>query len=409
MQRPGIKLLVTATTFPRWKNDTEPSFVYELSQRLAGKGHDITVLAPHHSGAKRREVMDNLKIQRFRYFWPSSLEKLCYDGGILPNLKRRFWTWLEVPFLMAAEYFAIHRIVKQEGINMIHAHWIVPQGFLASLLKKFHGVKYITTAHAGDIFPLKSPWLRGFAGSAISNADACTANSQFTKKAVLGLSPDSHVDVIPMGVDLSIFSGRLKQDIRQKYGITGKLILSVGRLAEKKGIRHLISAMPSILKKYKDAKLLIVGDGPEKGRLESQVAELSLKHNVIFSGRVSNRDIASYYSSADVFVLPSIVTASGDTEGLGVVLLEALASGTPVVASNVGGVTDIIINGKTGLTVEQENPEVLASAIMRMLKNRKLAKKLARQGKLHVEQNYSWALVADKFNSLILKAMRGKE
>src|SRR3989338_9135663 len=98
------KILVTATTFPRWKNDTEPAFVYELSRRLAKKGHDITVLAPHHKGAKKFEIMDGMKVYRFQYFWPSSLEKLCYDGGILPNLRKYIIAKIEVPFLLLTEF-----------------------------------------------------------------------------------------------------------------------------------------------------------------------------------------------------------------------------------------------------------------------------------------------------------------
>ena len=395
------RILVLATTFPRWRNDTEPAFVYELSTRLAKK-YDISVLAPHHNRAKTFEKFDGLTVYRFPYFYPFSLQKLCYEGGIFQNLKSRFAVRLLIPFFILSEVFSTFALVGRNKFNLLHAHWVIPQGFIAALIKKIYGVPYIVTAHAGDVFPVKSRFLRVFARFALRNADYCTVNSDYTKNSVTKILPLKNIKIIPMGVDVGVFnkSGKSKA-VRKKLSISGKFILSVGRLAEKKGVIYLIMAMPAVLKQYPDAKLVIVGEGSEKDALKKKVLELNIKKSVIFAGNVKNNKLPDYYKSADVFVGPSIITKSGDTEGLGIVFLEALSAGTPAIGSNIGGIPDIIKDKKTGLLVEQKSPVKIADAIIEVLSNKGLAETLAKNGKAHVIKNYSWDNVAKKFSELI--------
>ena len=130
------------------------------------------------------------------------------------------------------------------------------------------------------------------------------------------------------------------------------------------------------------------------------VAKLNISDSVIFPGKMSSADLAKYFAVSDVFIGPSIVDDSGDTEGLGVVFLEALASNTAVVASRVGGITDFIVDRETGLLVEQEDPEDLAQKIMRLLGDRKLREKIAYKGKKYVEDNFSWGKISEQYLSV---------
>ena len=395
------KVLVTASTFPRWNGDTEPGFVYELSLRLS-KRFQVTVLAPHHPGAKRFEIVDGMRVHRFRYFFPSSLERLCYGGGILPNMKKSFLARLQLPFLVAAELFSLWMVAKKERPDIIHAHWILPQGFTAAIVSKLLGIPFVVTAHAGDVFPLNKPLFRLLSRFSVSSAAAVTVNSRFTKAAVEKIAVSKAVQVIPMGVDLKLFSSpSAAAVVRKKYSVKGKMLLFVGRLAEKKGVTYLITAMKSILQDFPGCKLIIVGDGPEKAALMQQSQQLGLSGSIIFTGSVPNSSLPSFYKAADVFILPSIVDSKGDTEGLGVVLLEAMAAGVPVVASNVGGIPDILIRNRTGLLVEQKDPDALAAAVIRLVENRFLAVKLAVAAKEHVRKNYSWELVSGRFAGLL--------
>lgn len=391
-------VLAMATTFPRWENDTEPNFVFKLSSLLSKNGYGMTILAPHYPNAKRFETIGKLKIYRFPYFYPLKLQKLCYDGGILENIKKSLLAKVQIPLLLLSEYFYAKKIVKKERIDIIHAHWIIPQGLIAAIIKKLYNIPFISTAHAGDVFPIKKNILKAFAGFAIKNSSCITANSSFTKNAILEICDSKNIDVIPMGVDLNEFSpGKKDAKLRMKFGIKGKLILFVGRLAEKKGVEYLVRAMPSVLKSLPGSKLIIVGDGPEMKNLARLAGSLNLENYIVFAGKLSSAELPKFYAAADVFVGPSIVTKKGDTEGLGIVFLEAMASGTSVIGSNVGGIPDIIKHNKTGILVEQKNAGQLASAIVNLLKNKKLQRKLAKNAMAHIKNNYSWGAVAKKF------------
>ena len=395
------KVFVVASTFPRWKKDTTPGFVYDLSKLLA-KHYNLIVLVPHYYKSKKIERMDNLEIYRFPYFYPEKYQKLCYEGGILPNIKKSLLAKIQIPFLLISEFFSMRRLIKKEKIQMIHAHWIIPQGFLGAIFKKIYALPLIVTVHAGDIFPLKNKILKQFAKFALENCDCCTVNSSATKKAVLGITNNiRNIKIIPMGVDLSLFNPNKKdKSVKDKLKIKDKFLLAVGRLAEKKGFKYLIKAMPVVLKKFPNAKLVIVGSGPEKDNLINLSRELGVSKNIVFAGEIQNKILPAYYATADVFVLPSIITKSGDTEGLGVVLLEGIASGTAVIGSDVGGISDIIKHNKTGLLVGEKDPKGLSNAIIKLLSDNNLRKRLIKNGQIHVRQNYSWSSIIKKFSNI---------
>ncbi|GAF94131.1 unnamed protein product, partial [marine sediment metagenome] len=181
----------------------------------------------------------------------------------------------------------MRKIIKKEKINLIHAHWILPQGILAAFYKKFFRIPYVVTVHAGDIFPIRNAVFKYFSRFALQNCDYCTANSSYTKRAVLNILKIKNIEVIPMGVDFNVFDKNKKNyTIRKKFNIKDKFILFVGRLAEKKGVKYLIRAIPNVLKRFPDAKLLIVGDGPEKNNVKKLISELGINKNVIFAGKI---------------------------------------------------------------------------------------------------------------------------
>lgn len=396
------KVLVTASSaFPRWKGDTTTAFVYDLSRQLAHMGFEVVALAPHHPGSSGFESFGGIRVHRFRYFLPAGLERLCYGAGILPNMKTSVFARLQLPFFVLAELFALLKVVMEEKPDIIHAHWILPQGFTAAIIGRLLKIPVVVTAHAGDVFPLKSVLFRLLSRFSINSAAAVTVNSSYTKAAVEKIAHKA-ANVIPMGVDMKLFSSSTASAaaaVRRRCGVSldDKMILFVGRLAEKKGVTYLVSAMAAVVKKFPDSKLVVVGDGPEKAALQLQVQHLGLSGSVIFAGSIPNPQLPPFYRAADVFVLPSIVDSRGDTEGLGVVLLEAVAAGTPVVASRIGGISDVVIHNGTGLLAEQKNHGQLAAAIVSLLKNRQLAKKLSAAAKRHVEAGFSWKSVSDEF------------
>jgi len=391
-----MKILVLTTTFPRWKDDTTPAFVYELSKRLGEKGFEIVVLAPHHNGAKKFEFMDRMKVYRFPYFYPKKYQKLAYEGGILSNLKRNHLAKLQVPLLFLSELFYAIKIIKKERINFIHSHWIIPSGLVGAVCKRIFKKPFIISVHGSDLI-LPNKFLKNFAKIALNSCDVCVVNSTATKDTVLGITNVREVEIVPMGADLSMFNPNVKSDIKKDYKINGPIILTVGRLSKEKGIEYTIKAMPTILKKIPEIKLIIVGAGPEENNLKKLSKKLNLTGNVVFTGGIPNKNLSRFYKSADVFVLPSL------REGMGLVLLEAMACGTPVIGSNTGGITDIIKYGESGFLVKPKDPEDIAEKIIVLLSNKELQQKFSEEGLKIVRERFSWNVIVKKF----VKILRG--
>ena len=270
--------LVLASTFPRWKNDTTPSFVYELSRRLASKERVLVVLAPHFENAKKHEFLDGLDIYRFQYFLPSSIQKVAYGAGIIPNVKSNVLAFLQAPFFLLSEYINASKLIKRYNPEILHAHWLIPQGLIASTLKN-DKTKLIVTIHGSDLFPLKNQFFKSMQKAVLKNCDICTVNSEATKNELLRRFPEhkNKIVVVPMGVDTRLF---FKKSVKAKFNQykNKKIILFVGRLNEQKGVDYLIKAMGSVNKKIKNSRLLIIGEGEYGNKLKRIVEALGLEN-----------------------------------------------------------------------------------------------------------------------------------
>ena len=389
------KILVLATTFPRWKNDTTPRFVYDLSDKLT-RNYNVIALAPHHKGSKKKEVMGKLQVRRFVYFKPESLQKLCYEGGMIPNMKNSFLAKIQMPLLIISELLSSYRLVKEEQINMIHAHWILPQGFVSVFLKKLFKIPLMVTVHGSDLFPLKNTLFKRLQNFVVKNADSVTVNSSATKNELVRRFPSysSKISVIPMGIDINRFKER---SIKKPKKYTGNnILLFVGRLSDQKGLQYLIEAMPEIIKYDAKVKLLIIGEGPYGEKLKDKAGANGISDHVEFLGSMSNSEIAKYYNFADIFIIPSLSTKTG-TEALGLSLLEAMASGCTVIGTKVGGIPFVIKKDYNGLLVKQKDSKELANAVITLLKNNQKSKKLGKNAAEFVRKNYSWDKISKEF------------
>jgi len=405
-----MKILVLTTTFPRWKDDTTPAFVYELSKRLQNEGFEIVVLAPHHKEAKRFEIIDGMKVYRFPYFYPRKYQKLAYEGGILSNLKRNHLAKLQVPLLFLSELFYTIKIIKKERINFIHSHWIIPSGLVGAVCKRIFKKKHILTIHAAGLFGLKKlPFKRKIADFIVKHCDRITVVSSYIYERLLNLiepkfanNIKTRIKIVPMGVNTALFRPKVnKSKLKIKYNIkTENVLLFIGRLVEKKGLSYLIQAMPKIVSKSPNTELMICGDGPLRKDLEQLVKKMGLEKFVRFTGYVTGRRKIDYLSLSDILIVPSIVTQSGDTEGLPVVILEGLAAGKPVVASDVSGVKDIIKEGYNGFLVKQKNPATIAEKVLVLINNKELMRNISRNA-LVTSKKYDWGVIGKKYAKLI--------
>ena len=230
------------------------------------------------------------------------------------------------------------------------------------------------------------PWLRWFVRWALRISDVVVAISSYTAGEIARFAR-TPVRVIPY--TLGFASGAAARLPSRDGGLR---ILFVGRLVERKGVTHLIEAVRRLPPGSKP-RLTVIGDGPERTALEAQIARDALADRVTVRGRVSEAELKDAYASSDVLVLPSILDARGDTEGLGVVLLEAMSYGVPVIGSNLGGITDIVRDGETGLLVPPGDPGQLAAALQRLATDRDLSSRLGEAGRKHVAAAFGWPAI----------------
>ena len=390
------KILVLTSTFPRWQGDREPPFVFELAKRM-GEHFEVFVLAPHAPGAALSEEMGSLKVYRFRYFF-TAWQKLAYNGGIMANLKTHRWLYLLVPFFVFSEFFSLIRLVRKHKIDVIHAHWLIPQGLVAVAARIFVGKRpaILCTSHGGDLFGLQGTLLSWIKRQVIRRADKLTVVSLAMLDHAIALSGRKDIEIISMGVNLVRQFTPDQSTIRNTHEI-----LFVGRLVEKKGVIYLVQAMPEILKSYPDAKLVIAGDGPDRVHLQKLAQTTGVDRYIQFMGNLDNAALPELYRRATVFVAPSIVAEGGDQEGLGLVFVEALGCECPVVATDLPATRDVVIDGVTGVICKQNDSADLADKILLLLDNAEKRRESGRAGREHVIAHFDWKIISQRYQCVI--------
>lgn len=389
-------LLVLTSTYPRWQGDPEPGFVHELSKRLTGTFR-VVVLGPHAPGALPREMIEGVEIIRYRYA-PEVWETLVNNGGIVTNIRRNRWKILLLPTFILMQAWWAWRISRTRNVSVVHAHWLIPQGLLATVLRSRRGerIPFVVTSHGADLYALRGKLLDFLKRFVIRRADATTVVSEPMRDLLDALGVGDGVSVQPMGTDLA---KRFTPDVNVER--SANEILFVGRLVEKKGLRHLISALPLILERQPDCRLNIAGFGPEEQALRRQVEQLALVDRVRFLGAISHDRLPTLYREAAVFVAPFVEAASGDQEGLGLVLVEAIGCGCPVVAGGVPAVRNAF--EALGLRcVRADDKEQLASAVIEILRDALKAAKNAEHLRDSVILTFDWEHVADAYRKLML-------
>jgi glycosyltransferase involved in cell wall biosynthesis len=387
-----MKILMTTTSFPLFRGHTAGVFIYEQAKSFVNLGQNVTILAPYHSGSKKNQVMEGIKIKRFSYFFKKH-QGLCYGAGVPANLEKGFKYKIQLPMLVLS--FFIKCLLSGRKYDVIYAHWTL-SGLGAVLAGKILRKPVIVMIHHGQENFNK---LKILLKIPIENSDHLVFNSSFTmKKTLKSFIPKSY-SVVPPGVDINTFKpidvSKYSQFF-ESFGIkkNDKVIFAMGRHIKWKGYNYLIEAFADI--EDKDAVLVLAGSGPETVNLKKLAKNLKIDNRVIFTGNIPNEKTPLFYNRALLFVQPSIVDEQGNTEGLGVVLLEALACGTAVAASEVGGIVDIIKNGENGFLFEQKNVEKLAHILKERIKNNTKDDNLSIQAKSFVLNNYSWYMLTQK-------------
>jgi glycosyltransferase involved in cell wall biosynthesis len=384
-----VRILVVSTAFPRDADDPTVKWLAEAIRRLRARGYAIDVFTSAYRGGGNTSL-DGIPIHRFRYFF-RRWENLTHEESAPDRMRRSLFYTILPAFYLLFGSIAMWRLQRRERYDIVHVHWPLPHalfGWVARAARR-------RTRIIMQFYSIELRWvneriavLRGFLRRAIRTADRVVAISTSTAREVAALAGnDVPIEVIPYAVEMPEPKASPHDDAT---------ILYVGRLVERKGVAYLIDAAASLPR----AKVVIIGDGPEREALEARARERGVMDRVQFRGWVTPQELDQAYATATAFALPAVVDKRGDTEGLGMVLLEAMSYYVPVVTTAMGGITDIVDNEQTGLIVPPNDADALAAALRRLIDDRALAARLGAAGEEVIEQRFSWPRIIDQFAAI---------
>lgn len=345
-----MRVLVLATRVPLRSGDGTPSFILD---NLVSLTHEceIVVLAPRIAESGRWTAQDGLTVRRFAYF-PRRWESLA-DDAIMPQIGRAPWLWLQAASMTVAMLLVSFREHRRFRPDLVHAQWIVPSGLIAAILRLILRTPYVLTSQGADAHLLNSWPILPLKRIAVRNASRFIGVSHAIVAQFADIAQSPIVQ--PSGIDFSWW----EQHVGERSPERGR-VLFVGRLAEKKGVEVALRA----LCRAPTASLRIVGDGPLMDGLKRTAERLAVGGRVTFLGRQTREQIATEFRHAMCVVIPSVEAGDGDREGTPNVLGEAVASGVPVVASDIDGLGELLVDRSTGMLCEPGDAAAFASAIV---------------------------------------------
>ncbi|WP_424534743.1 glycosyltransferase family 4 protein [Sphaerisporangium viridialbum] len=372
---PGhAKTLVVTNDFPPRPGGIQ-AFVHALAVRRPPGS--VTVYAPRWDGWQEFDARQPYRVVRH----PTSLMLP------VPDVARR-----------AAA------LVREEGCDTVVFGAAAPLGILAPSMRAAGARRVVMLTHGHEAAWAGVPLVRGLLARIGSHADAITYLGDYTRERLARVMPPAKLVRLAPGVDTEAFHrGAGGAGVRVSLGIGERpVVVCVSRLVPRKGQDTLVRCWPAVLRDVPDAVLLLVGGGPSRGALEQAISSAGLNDSVILTGSVPWNTLPAYYDAGDVFAMPCRTRLGGlDVEGLGIVYLEASATGLPVVAGASGGAPDAVRDGETGVVVDGEDPAAVASALTALLNDPARAREMGERGRAWIEREWRWDLVADRFAGLL--------
>jgi glycosyltransferase involved in cell wall biosynthesis len=380
-----MRILFVTHNYPRFAGDPAGAFVARIAQGVAASGSSVEVLAPHAPGVPDDERVDGVQVRRFRY-GPEFMERVAYSGSLHSGRLRSPLIAAAFPGFLFGFRHAVHTAVRQFGPQLIHAHWWVPAGWLASGTS----VPYVITCHGSDVRLLDRPLVRRLARPVFRKAARVTAVSNFLAQDIDRLLPHAGqpVQLTPMPVDIPTFAKGA-----QLEKVDPPRILYAGNLVTSKGVDVLLRAAALLSQRAVRYQLKVLGQGPAQRSLQELSAQLGIAAHVTWSPFVRQNQMAPEYGASTVTVLPT----RGQSEGLGLTLVEALVAGSAVVGTPAGGIPEVVRHEETGLLSRPGDPGDMADQLQRLLENHELRARLTGAGKAYAEHIYSPQATVGRF------------
>jgi len=360
-------------------------FVHTENKSLVKAGYRVKSITYHRPGTKKEEIVDDVHIKRFRYL----PDKFAIRLSIQQEINKSRFGMIKALFMVTGFFWYTFFESIREKPDLYLAHWAFPTGYIAYKMSRIFKKKCVIEIHGSEVTQTRnSKFLQRLLIPAMNNCSLVIANSEYTKNEFIkmGVKEEKFVKIgNPPNYVKHVFNSEDLKEFRKKFADEKtKILLFVGNLIEIKGAEFAIRAITFI--KENKVHLIIAGAGMLENKLKELVKTLELENKVTFFGLASFEDMGRLHDISDVFVCPPIVDSKGFTENLPKTILEAMESGLPVVATNVGGLAEVVQDEKTGLLVEQKEPDALAKAINRILDNDKLKNELVVGSKKIVDE-----------------------
>jgi glycosyltransferase involved in cell wall biosynthesis len=390
-------VVMIATSYPRFPGDGVGSFMEPIAKRVAARGHDVHLVAPWHPRLRRQAVEDGVFFHFFRYA-PASLSVFGYASGMRADTELRAVAWAVAPLALASGIWKARRVATKRRATVVHAHWVIPGGVIGAAASG--RLPLVVSLHGSDVFVAERHRALGGAARAVfARAAWVTACSDDLRARAIALgAADARSETVPYGVDTIRFAPdpAARREVRETLRLgDGPVVFAAGRLVHKKGFEFLIEAATRLAARFPSLQVLIAGDGDLGPALADRAGRGG--HRVRLLGNQPQDRIARLAAAADVIAVPSVHDAAGNVDGLPNFALEALASGTPVVASAVGGLPQAIEDGLTGRLVPERDAAALAAAIGDLLRQPDAAAQMGRWARQRIERDFGWDRVAERF------------
>ena len=392
-------------TYPRHQGDTSGPFIRDLALGLVSAGDDVTVLTPHAAGLDSNWKDGEVEVRTFRYA-PEGLEVVGYSRSLSSDEKLKWRAALVSPLYLVAARQALKREALRNQPDLVHAHWAVPNGLVAAAAGL--SVPFGIGLHGSDVFLAERAPIATLVSKSLQRASFLTGCSPELVSRVCAIGFDeSRSAVIPYGVNVDQFRPDVGRRFlwRQKLGISesATVILAVGRMVTKKGFHVLLPTLRDVLPKFPETHVVLAGGGDRLEEFKARAADIS--GNIHFPDLVLRDTLPDLYRAADLFVLPAVHDAKGNVDGLPNVILEAMASGLPVIASEISGIPLAIEHERQGLLVPEQQSEALASALMRLIEDVALRHEMGMAARAKAVSELTWPAVAARYRQSYLDAL----
>jgi glycosyltransferase involved in cell wall biosynthesis len=400
-------ITVLTSSYPRFPGDGTAPFVQSIAEELAGLGHQVAVVAPYDE-AVQKSPGGRVTERRFRYAPLDRWHIMGHAQSLTGDTQLRPGVFFLLPFFLLAEFMAGMRIARRQGADVIHAHWVLPNGLVGAWMARILRRPLAISLHGSDIFvALRNPLFGRVARWVFCQADVVTACSEDLRQGALtlGAAPEK-VHLIPWGADPERFHPEIPPLDRSSFGLEAEdtVLVGLGRIVPKKGFDVLVRALPQLVGAHPHLHVVIGGDGPQREDLADLAKQLGVGDHLHLPGRIPWDDVPAFLAMGDVFLQPSVLDEAGNQDGLPTVLLEAMGVGLPPVCSRICGIPLVVEDRVNGLLFPAGDPDALAESIDCLMSQDGLRARLARDARSAVEERLNWRQVARQFAALFEQA-----